>query len=199
MSGPLQALFSAMESPVLTDIQVQWPGQEAGIESFPRRAGDLFQGEPLIYVARGVSAMGELRVSGRLPGGEAWRKTLDLQQAASGTGLYRHWAREKIDGMQDEARVSGQEPDKAAITELAVAHGLMSAYTSFVAVETTPVRMPETPLAPDNLPTLLPAGSEVGMLRYPQTATAAPLLIALGLVGLMFSVAIVLLQRRALP
>ena len=199
VSGPLQALFSAMESPVLTDIQVQWPGQEAGIESFPRRAGDLFQGEPLIYVARGVSAMGELRVSGRLPGGEAWRKTLDLQQAASGTGLYRHWAREKIDGMQDEARVSGQEPDKAAITELAVAHGLMSAYTSFVAVETTPVRMPETPLAPDNLPTLLPAGSEVGMLRYPQTATAAPLLIALGLVGLMFSVAIVLLQRRALP
>ncbi|AXS85278.1 marine proteobacterial sortase target protein [Marinobacter sp. Arc7-DN-1] len=199
LSGPLQALFSAMEAPVLTDIQVQWPGQEAGVESFPRRAGDLFQGEPLIHVARGVSAMGELKVSGRLPGGEDWRKTLDLQQAAPGTGLYRLWAREKIDSLQDEARVSGQEPDKAAITKLAVAHGLMSAYTSFVAVDTTPVRDAGTPLAPDNLPTLLPAGSEAGMLRYPQTATAAPVLIALGLVGLMFAVAIVLLQRRAFP
>ncbi|PHQ25191.1 marine proteobacterial sortase target protein [Marinobacter guineae] len=199
VSGPLQRLFAAMESPVLTDIQVQWPGQETGIESFPRRPGDLFQGEPLIHAVRGVAAMGELKVSGRLPGGRNWLKTLDLQQAAPGTGLHRHWAREKIDSLQDEARVSGQEPDKAAITELAVAHGLMSAYTSFVAVDATPARTTETPLASDNLPTLRPAGSQAGMLRYPQTATAAPLLIALGLVGLMFSVAIVLLQRRAFP
>ena len=73
----------------------------------------------------------------------------------------------------------------------------MSAYTSFVAVDSTPARSPETPMESDNLPTLLPAGSQDGMLRYPQTATSAPLLIALGLVGLMFSLAIVLLQRRA--
>ncbi|WP_417567109.1 marine proteobacterial sortase target protein [Marinobacter sp.] len=197
VSGPLQALFSAMESPVLTDIQVQWPGEDTGIESLPRRAGDLFQGEPLIHVARGVPAMGELKVSGRLPGGQSWVRTLDLQQAAPATGLDRHWAREKIDSLQDEARVAGREPDKAAITALALAHGVMSAYTSFVAVDTTPVRTSESPLSSDNLPTLLPAGSQAGMLRYPQTATAAPLLIALGLVGLMFSVAIVLLQRRA--
>tara|TARA_Y100000780_G_scaffold118825_1_gene106993 strand:+ start:437 stop:550 length:114 start_codon:yes stop_codon:yes gene_type:complete len=34
------------------------------------------------------------------------------------------------------------------------------------------------------------------MLRYPQTATFGPLLTALGLVGLMFSLAIVMLSRR---
>ncbi|WP_227506816.1 marine proteobacterial sortase target protein [Marinobacter subterrani] len=197
VSGPLRALFSAMSAPVLADIRVQWPGQDEGVESFPRRAGDLFQGEPLIHVARGVPAMGELKVSGRLPGGERWSRTLDLQQAAPGTGLHRHWAREKIDSLQDRATVSGQAPDKAGITRLAVAHGLMSAYTSFVAVDATPARAAEAPLAKENLPTLLPAGSQAGMLRYPQTATAAPLLIALGLVGLMFSVALMLLQRRA--
>ena len=38
--------------------------------------------------------------------------------------------------------------------------------------------------------------SSAGMLRYPQTATVAPLLIALGTLGLMFAVALVLLQRR---
>ena len=201
VSGPLQTLFSAMESPVLTDIQVQWPGQQTAVESFPRRPGDLFRGEPMIHVARGAPAMGELKVSGRLPGGGRWRKTLDLQQAVPGTGLHRHWARENIDSLQDEARVSGQEPDKAAVTELAVAHGLMSAYTSFVAVDTTPARTSDASLASDTLPTLLPSGSQAGMLRYPQTATAAPLLIALGLVGLMFSVAMVLLQipRRVAP
>ena len=199
VDGPLQALFSAMESPVLTDIGVNWPGQKAGQESFPRRPGDLFQGEPLIHVVRGVPAMGQLEVSGRLPGGKDWTRTLDLQQAAPATGLHRHWAREKIDSLEDEARVTGREPDKAGITELAVSHGLMSAYTSFVAVDSTPARSPETPMESDNLPTLLPAGSQDGMLRYPQTATSAPLLIALGLVGLMFSLAIVLLQRRAFP
>lgn len=197
VDGPLQALFSAMESPVLTDIRVDWPGQETGKESFPRRPGDLFQGEPLVHVVRGVPAMGELKVSGRLPGGKDWTRALDLQQAAPATGLHRHWAREKIDSLEDEARVTGREPDKAGITELAVSHGLMSAYTSFVAVDSTPARSPETPMETDNLPTLLPAGSQAGMLRYPQTATSAPLLIALGLVGLMFSLAIVLLQRRA--
>lgn len=197
VDGPLQALFAAMESPVLTDIQVNWPGQETGKEAFPRRPGDLFQGEPLIHVVRGVPALGELEVSGRLPGGKDWVRTLDLQRAASATGLHRHWAREKIDSLEDEARVSGSEPDKAGITELAVSHGLISAYTSFVAVDATPVRSADMPVASENLPTLLPAGSQAGMLRYPQTATSAPLLIALGLVGILFSLAILLLQRRA--
>lgn len=196
VDGPLQALFVAMESPVLTDIQVNWPGQEAGRESFPKRPGDLFQGQPLVHVVRGIPAMGELEVSGRLSGGRDWTRTLDLQQAAPATGLHRHWARAKIDSLEDDARVTGQAPDKAGITELAVKHGMMSAYTSFVAVDSTPVRSADQPMTSDNLPTLLPAGSQAGMLRYPQTATAAPLLIALGLVGLMFSVAIVLLQRR---
>ena len=197
VDGPLQALFSAMESPVLTDIRVNWPGQETGREAFPARPGDLFQGEPLIHVVRGVPAMGELKVSGRLPGGQDWNRTLDLQQAASATGLHRHWAREKIDSLEDEAKVAGREPDRAGITGLAVKHGLMSAYTSFVAVDSTPARSTETPMVSDNLPTLLPAGSQAGMLRYPQTATSAPLLIALGVVGLMFFLALVLLQRRA--
>ncbi len=35
------------------------------------------------------------------------------------------------------------------------------------------------------------------MLRYPQTATLAPLYTALGLIGLMFTLAIGLLHRRA--
>ncbi|WP_072797644.1 marine proteobacterial sortase target protein [Marinobacter antarcticus] len=201
ISGPLARLFEAMEAPVLTDIEVRWPGQSASAQqdSFPLRPGDLFQGEPLLQVVRGVPPAGELRVSGRLPGGATWQRNLDLQDAASGTGLNRYWAREKIDSLLDEARVEGQEPDKAKITNLAIEHSLMSPYTSFVAVDTTPARDLESSLVRDSLPTLLPAGTQPGMVRYPQTATLAPLLFALGLLGLMFSAAILLLQRRAYP
>lgn len=201
ISGPLVRLFAAMEAPVLTDIEVRWPDQSASVQedSFPRRPGDLYQGEPLLQVVRGIPPAGELSVSGRLPGGGKWQRSLDLQQADSGLGLNRYWAREKIDSLLDEARVEGQEPDKAKITGLAVEHSLMSPYTSFVAVDATPARDPESTLVKDDLPTLLPAGSQPGMTRYPQTATFAPLLVALGLLGLMFSAAIVLLQRRAYP
>ncbi|WP_309044594.1 marine proteobacterial sortase target protein [Marinobacter sediminicola] len=201
MSGPLARLFAAMEAPVMTDIQVTWPGQSTAAmeDSFPQRPGDLFQGEPLLQVVRGVAPAGELSVSGRLPGGGSWQQSLDLQQAASGTGLNRYWAREKIDSLLDDARIEGQEPDKERITKLAVAHNLMSPYTSFVAVDKTPVRAAESALLKDNLPTLLPAGSQPGMARYPQTATFAPLMIALGLLGLMLSLAIAMLQRRVYP
>ncbi len=198
VSGSLQKLFAAMEAPVLTDIRVQWPGQTAAAESYPQRTGDLFLGEPLIQVVRGVTPSGAMKVTGTLPGGRVWAQELDLQQAAEGKGLHRHWAREKLDSELDQARSHGREPDKAGLTVLAVDHGLMSPYTSFVAVDETPARPREETLHKESVPTLLPAGSTAGMLRYPGTATFGPLFTALGLVGLMFSGALGLLRRRRL-
>lgn len=195
VAGPLQDLFAALEAPVLTDVQVQWPGHSGNRESFPARTGDLFRGEPMMQVVRGVSPAGVLQVSGRMPDGLRWQQSLDLQQAAPGLGLNRHWARQKIDHLQDTARLEGREPDRGSITQLAVTHTLMSPYTSFVAVDEATVRLDDAQGVKEQLPTLLPAGSEAGMLRYPQTATLAPLLTALGLVGLMFALALVLLQR----
>lgn len=194
LEGPLKALFAAMSSPVLTDIQTSWP---AGAEAYPARPGDLFQGEPLIQVVKGVPASGTLTVSGLSPDGERWSRSLDLQQAAPAQGLHRRWARARIDSLLDQAELANEEPDKAEITRLAMAHTLASPYTSFVAVDTTPARAADVPLARESIPTLLPKGSQAGMLRYPQTATLAPLLTAVGLVGLMFSLAIALLRRRA--
>ncbi|MEC7377561.1 MAG: marine proteobacterial sortase target protein, partial [Pseudomonadota bacterium] len=199
LGGPLQALFTAMEAPVLTGIRLQWPDAAAAAESYPARVGDLFQGEPMISVVRGVPPQGLLRVSGRSPDGSVWEQSLDLQQAAPGTGLHRRWAREKLDSLLDAGTVSGADVDEDAVTRLAVKHGLMSPYTSFVAVDTSRRRNAESELVSDQIPTLLPAGSSQGMLRYPQTATMAPLLLALGLVGLMFSLALLMLNRRVCP
>ncbi len=196
VSGPLQHLLSALEAPVLTDVRVQWPEQGGKVESFPARTGDLFRGEPLIQVVRGTAPSGVVKVSGQLPGGRRWAQSLDLQQAAPGRGLNRQWARQKIDHLLDSARVEGSEPNKARVTELAVEHSLMSPYTSFVAVDEVPARPSGETAETEHLPTLLPAGSQAGMLRYPQTATLAPLFTALGLTGLMFTLAFGLLRRR---
>jgi Ca-activated chloride channel family protein len=138
-----------------------------------------------------------------LPDGSAWQQSLNLEQAASGKGLHRVWARQKIDGLLD-ARTLGRFPDAETrgeipgrVTALGIEHQLITPYTSFLAVDKTPVRQVHAPLTSGSVPTLLPAGSSTGMLRYPQTATMAPLLQALGLLGLMFSAAIGLLKRRA--
>ncbi|KAA1171466.1 marine proteobacterial sortase target protein [Marinobacter salinexigens] len=196
--GPLDDLFVAMESPVLTNLNVQWPDQSGAAETFPKRPGDLFAGEPLVQVAEGLAPTGELNISGLRADGSRWQQTLDLQQAAKGVGIGRHWARAKIDSLLDEGNLGGGEVDKARVTDLAMEYGLMSPYTSFVAVDETPVREADAALKAEHVPTLQPKGSQAGMLRYPQTATYGPLMTALGLTGLMFAAAIVLLQRREL-
>lgn len=201
VKGTLQDLFHAMKAPVLTDVHLHWPeaGSAQAPEAYPTRFGDLLQGEPLIAVIRGVPPEGELQIAGQLPGGKLWRRSLALDQAASGQGLHRYWARQKLDSLMDAGDLSGQGVDEPEATRLAVHHGLLSPYTSFVAVAAAVSREGGSELVTEALPTLLPAGSVQGMLRYPKTATAAPLLTALGLVGLMFSLALLLLHRRVCP
>ncbi len=192
----LEGLFSAMEAPVLTGLAVNWPSQGQNLAPVPGKPGDLFRGSPLVQVVRGLPAGGELEVSGQLPGGRRWNTRLNLGNAATATGLNRQWARGRIDELMDAASLSGESPDEQGIIDLSVRHEVMSPFTSFVAVEEKQAR-PETELLEsEQLPTLLPAGSQAGMLRYPQTATFWPLLSALGLVGLMFALAIALLSRR---
>ncbi|MBO6851114.1 MAG: marine proteobacterial sortase target protein, partial [Marinobacter sp.] len=197
VAGQLDDLFAKMQAPVLTDIDVDLPSTAGPAEAYPIRPGDLFAGEPLVQVMRGVKRRGSLGISGRLSDGSRWQTSLDLSRAAPGTGLHRHWGREKIDSLMDQT-LSGHVEDerRQQVVELALAHQLITRFTSFVAVDATPVRETSEPLATDQVPTLLPAGSSATMLRYPQTATLSPLLTALGLLGLMFSAAGWMLQRR---
>ena len=202
VARPLDELFGKMQSAVLTDIQMDWPDAGANLNAQPLRIGDLFQGEPLIQVVRGHAPAGALRVSGRLPDGSAWQESLSLEQAARGKGLHRAWAKQRIDGLLDARTIGkdqnpGEEDIAEQVTALGIEHQLVTPYTSFLAVDKTPSRPAGSPLASDTLPTLLPAGASAGMLRYPQTATMAPLFQALGLLGLIFSLAIGLLKRRA--
>ena len=200
----LDELFGKMQSPVLTDIQVTWPDATASQSAQPQRIGALFRGEPLVQVVRGQAPTGDLRVTGRLPGGSLWQQSLNLAQAANGKGLHRVWARQKIDGLLAASTLDpdpGEEDSDdipGRVTALGIEHQLITPYTSFLAVDKTRARPADASLRSDSVPTLLPAGSDAGMLRYPQTATMAPLLQALGLLGLMFSVAIVLLRKRAI-
>ena len=194
----LASLLTAMQAPVLTDIQVDWPGPGRDVTAFPARPGDLFRGEPLVQAVRGVAPRGQVTVRGRLPDGQPWHQPLSLDQAAPMTGLHRHWARQQIDAWQDEQfQGVSREQIRERVLPLALQHQLVTPYTSFIAIDRTPVRPLDVPLQSDAVPSLLPADNQPGMLRYPQTATPAPLLIQLGGGGLLLSLVVLWLRRRA--
>jgi Ca-activated chloride channel family protein len=197
VSRQLDTLFRKMQSPVLTDIDVNWPaGVEAG-EQFPARAGDLYLGEPMLLLARGASPDRGLAVSGSLPGGQFWQRGLALEQAAPGEGIHRLWARAQIDQLLDQG-LSGQVGDnaRAQVLALGLKHQLVTPYTSFVATDRTPARSVEEPLEQAAVPSLIPAGSAGQLIGYPQTATPAPLLMVSGLLGLILSGVVALIRRR---
>ncbi|WP_226702135.1 marine proteobacterial sortase target protein [Microbulbifer elongatus] len=185
VQAKMGALFEKLESPLVTDLQVQWP-QGVKVESYPKRLPDLYRGEPIRLVARtdgnalGSSASGEVVISGRLAG-KRFSRSLSLSAIAvddSGKGIGSLWAREKIAALRDEQRERGPLSDPEAldplrenILGLALGYQLASPYTSFVAVEETPVRPQSESLKSSPVPNAVARGQVMQSFTYPSTAT----------------------------
>ena len=138
--------------------------------------------------------------------------------------LHVRWARSRIESLSDairQARHTAKPQDELRdeVVRLALAHHLVSAYTSLVAVDLTPVRPEEAPLQHGDVPANLPAGWDrealngqaqhamsagtgivadtvrIGGPTLARTATPAPLQLAIGLVLLAIGF-VLLLSRR---
>ena len=100
---------------------------------------------PLVVTARLPQLAGDVVVRGNLAG-EPWSATLALDAVRSGTGIATVWARRKIEVLMDAER-RGDTNAQREIVEIASRHRLASRYTSFVAVDRTPVRPLQAALA----------------------------------------------------
>ncbi len=184
----MAGLFAKLESPVLTGLEVTW--SDPGAEAWPARVPDLYRGEPIVVAAR-LSDLGagtvEIRGS---RGGVPWRAVERLDGGAAHPGVARLWARRKIAALMDQG-IEGAAPDqvRAQVVQVALAHHLVSKYTSLVALDVPPAA-PAGAVPPGGraykLPVNLPAGwggDEVAG-SLPQTGTPARLLLLLGLLAL---------------
>jgi Ca-activated chloride channel family protein len=151
--------YDRVRSPVLTDIEFEVDGNLAVSEVYPERIPDLFAGHPLLLCGR-YDAPGRATVTlkGRL-GGERYSRRFAIELPAetptSTEALASVWARARIaDLMASQYR--GEKPEVVAeITELALTHRLVTAYTSFVAVEErieTAGGVPRTVVVPVEMP-----------------------------------------------
>ena len=182
VAAQIAALFAKIQAPQLRNIRVNWGVQT---DAYPQHIPDLYAGEPLLLLAQSQAAPKQFSVSADGNTG-TWQRSLDLSQSANSDNLATVWARRKIDNISDSLNLGliGRDEARDQILPLALAHRLLSEFTSFVAVEEV-VSKPQAELPQDlAVANLMPAGSTMAA-PYPQTATAAALLQWLGLLLLL--------------
>ena len=173
----MDRLFRKLERPMLTDLRMRWPS-DLEVESYPAAIPDLYAGEPVVIKARLARAPrpgDQLVIEGYSNGG-GWSADLPIADASPGAGTATVWARAHVDALTDRLRRGGDETElRAAIVDTAIAHRIITRYTSLVAVDRTPVRPLAQPLANEQVPSLLPYGqSTKAIFGFPATATSAP-------------------------
>ena len=197
VGSAIDELARKLEGPVLTDLEVSWDDPTA--ETWPERLPDLYAGEPLVVAARLIRRGEEVRVSGRR-GGVWWEETVRVEAAeaaapvaapAAGRGVRQLWARRKIDHWMGRLTEGVPEDEvRREVVAVALAHHLVSQYTSLVAVDVTPVRPHGAALAAAAVPLALPAG------HLPMGGTAARRDVAIGLVLMLASVPLLVGRRK---
>jgi Ca-activated chloride channel family protein len=196
----MERLFSKLENPQVTDIEVQWPSGVV-VDAYPSTVPDLYLGEPVSIKARASGAFrasDAVRISGNSVTG-AWATELPLRAPAKSDGVAALWARARIGELLDAER-RGTDPDaaRASILETALTHHLVSKYTSLVAVDKTPVRPAGDPLSSEQVPNLMPYGqSGNAIFGFPATATGAPALRIMGAAWLLSALLLIALMRTS--
>lgn len=197
----MQALFSKLETPVLSNIRIEWP-VGVNVDAWPQRLPDLYQGEPLLVSVKidgKLPPHSHIRVHGQ-QAEQPWSREIlvtpaSTKQASAGVSV--RWARSKIEALLDD-KTRGRHEDevRADVLQLALDHQLLSPYTSFVAVEEKISRPAHEGLATAPVPNLLPHGQRLQAINYPRTSTAAFLQLMLGLCAYFALLGLRYLARR---
>lgn len=187
-------LIGKIEQPALTNIEMTWPDGLVP-EMAPSRVGDLYAGEPLVVTARlPRDARGVLKLRGQ--SASVWSRELQLGRGGSYKGVSTLWARTKISELMDQ-HVSNVDDDtiRSQVLPLALSYGLVTKYTSLIAVDKTPARDSNQPLQSQQVPNAKPDGSTWDAVSYPKTATPAQLQLMIG-TGALFLAGFLAVGRR---
>ncbi|WP_282607679.1 marine proteobacterial sortase target protein [Pelagibius sp. Alg239-R121] len=164
VSLKMSELLRKLERPALTDITLGWPGSAGKkIESYPSIIPDLYQGEPVVVIAKvgevDLEALsGRVLVSGR-QGIDSWQRRASLEQPSQAQGVASLWARAKFEEITDGLYL-GRDPVAVRMDALEVAleHQLVTRYTSLVAIDDEPARPDDEALQSHEVPRELPEG-----------------------------------------
>ncbi|MBT4521526.1 MAG: VWA domain-containing protein, partial [Halieaceae bacterium] len=189
-------LFRQISSPVVLNMSVDWPEP---VEAWPERIPDLYSGDPVMVAVKfnGGALGGDVLVRGQIAG-SPWSRTLRMASPSQreNPGVASLWARQKIASLLDQRLLGEREEQvRKSVLEVALAHSLMSPYTSFIAVEERISRPAGKGLNKAPVPNTRPRGQSPQAFAYPRTATSGPLNLFLGSL-LLFLAMMVYVMRR---
>lgn len=132
-----------IKTPVMTQVRTRIEGFDA-YDIEPTTIPDVLAERPvLIYGKYRGNPSGKIGIGG-FSGGRAHAEVINVAEAKASpknSALRYLWAREKIRMLDDYKAVTfGQEDNKAEVTKLGLKYNLMTAYTSFIAVDSRVVK-----------------------------------------------------------
>jgi len=190
----MSSLWSRIQNPAIKNICVDW-GMEA--EFYPEIVPDLYAGEPLWLYARLPFQPVDVTICGELEG-RPWEQSSTVLPGVGTENLAILWAGRKIEALED-SRIFGEDPGfiRDAVTDLALEFGLLTPYTSMVAVDATPSRPQGETLDSKEIPNLLPAGSSATTASFSQTATGWVAQLVLSFITLLIATCMLLLSPHS--
>jgi len=156
-SEQAERLRHIIDSPVLTQLKARFTGLEV-YDVEPAALPDVMAGRPVVLWGkwRGDPSGAKLVLQGHAASGS----TTDVIDAPlpnpDAVALKHLWARQRIAQLSDEEALSGGQSQREPITALGLKYGLLTHYTSFIAVDQQ-VRTQQA-ATPVNQPLPLPEG-----------------------------------------
>lgn len=133
--------YERIDAPVLTDLALDFGGL-AVEEMYPQPLPDLFASQPVVIKGRYTKAgTGVVRLTGRNAAGPYERElTITLpDENAENAVIAPQWARAKVEhinrGRADDRFDNGHASWVEQITKLGTTYGLLTEFTSFIAVD----------------------------------------------------------------
>lgn len=138
------------QTPILTNLSATFDGV-AVEDVLPKEIPDVFDNKPVVLYGRYTQpGHGTVTISGQL-GDSLWTKQIDLDFTPNheAGALPSLWARQKIDDLSAENYLAAFQPDAPTrqagfqdkIVDVSLKYGVMSEFTSFVAVEPTVINI----------------------------------------------------------
>ena len=129
----MQLYFDRVSRPALSDLSIRYGGATVA-QVYPSTLPDVFVGRPVIVTGRYSGDLRTIDIQGRA-GGQQLSMKLDGRESAAHPSLSQVWARRKIEDLSDRFRTQGIGGLEHEIRGTALEYGLVSAYTSYIAVD----------------------------------------------------------------
>jgi len=131
--------YECISHPALADVTFDWGDMDV-TDVFPSRIPDLFVGRPVILTGR-FAGRGNttIRVTGNI-GDLTQEITIPVNlsdSASTHLGIACVWARKQIETLANRSTYDSDSDLPGEIKQVALEYGLMSAYTAFIAVDSS--------------------------------------------------------------